>query len=253
MKISLLGISGGELGLGHHSISFLVDDELLIDAGGLLHAMDLESLLKIDTLLVSHSHIDHVKDMLLWGDLIFGMRKPIQTYGATDTLDAVKKHLFNWVIWPDFSAIPTPEAPIFKFNRFTRGDSFEEGKYKVQTVEVNHTVPSSAFIVEKDGSSFVYSSDTTTTDKLWEEVNKKENLKAIFLEISFPNKMQAVADMSKHYSPATLAEDLKKIKVDVPIYLYHIKPSYYDDVVKEVEALGDSRVRIAKTGEIVEI
>ena len=253
MKISLLGISGGELGLGHHSISFLVDDRLLIDAGGLLHAMDLESLLKIDTLLISHSHIDHVKDMLLWGDLIFGMRSPVQTYGAEDTLGAVKSHLFNWVIWPDFSAIPTPEAPIFKFNHFQRGDFIDAGDYKVQTVEVNHTVPSTAFIIEKDNKSFVYSSDTTNTDKLWEEVNKRDNLKAIFLEISFPNKMQVVADMSKHYSPATLAIDLKKIKVDVPIYLYHIKPSYYDEVVKEVEAIGDKRVVIAKTGQIVEI
>ncbi len=254
MKIAMLGVDGGELGSKHHSITYLIDDKLAIDAGGLLHAMDMDSLLKIDSLLISHTHIDHVKDMMFWGDLIFGQRPSIKVHGAEDVLESIKKHLFNWVIWPDFSSIPTKDNPVFKFIPHKRGDSFEiDGGYKIKSVEVNHTVPSSAFFVEKDSKSILYSSDTTTTDKVWEEANNDDNLKVIFMEISFSNKLQAVADASKHYSPATLAVDLQKIKKDIPIYLYHIKPSVYDEVVKEVKKLKDDRLIFASNKKIIEI
>lgn len=247
----MLGIDGGEIGKSRHSISFLIDEKLLIDAGGLVHATNMKNLLKIDTVLISHSHIDHVKDLLFWGDLIFGQRAPINVYGATDVLQVIKENLFNWKIWPDFTSIPTPERPIFKLCPYERGDSFVDAGYNIQTVEVNHTVPSNAFFVEKDGTGILYSSDTTTTDEVWEIANKRDDLKTILMEISFSNSMQAVADASKHYTPRTLTEDLKKITKDVPIYLYHIKPSARRAVMKEVRAIGDDRLQFAKNGQII--
>ena len=253
MKVSMLGVSGGELGLKNHSISYLVDDKLLIDAGGLLHSMSMKSLLNIDNLLLSHSHMDHIKDLPLWGDLIFGQRKPINVRGANKTLEDVKKHIFNWTIWPDFTSIPTKENPVFKFNGFNVGDKFKMGGYKITTVQVDHTVLSTAFIVDNGESSFIYSSDTSNTDEIWKKANRKKNLKAIFMEISFSNALQAVADASKHYTPNTLAIDLKKIKKDIPIYLYHIKPSVMDTVIKEVAEIGDDRLIFAKMGDVIEI
>jgi len=250
----MLGVSGGELGMDNHSISYLVDDKLLIDAGGLLHSMSMDSLLNIDNLLISHSHMDHIKDLPLWGDLIFGQRKPINVRGAQTTLDNVQKHIFNWIIWPDFTSIPTKENPIFKFNGFDdAGAKFKMGGYKIEAVVVNHTVLSTAFIIDNGESSFIYSSDTTNTDEIWKKANRKKNLKAILMEISFSNGLQAVADASKHYTPDTLAIDLKKIKKDVPIYLYHIKPSVMDTVKKEVEKIKDDRVIFAKMGDVLEI
>jgi ribonuclease BN (tRNA processing enzyme) len=249
----MLGVSGGELGLQNHSISYLVDDKLLIDAGGLLHSMTMESLLKIDNVLISHTHMDHIKDLPLWGDLIFGQRSPINVRGAHKTLDAIKANIFNWIIWPDFTSIPTKENPIFKFNGIEPTSKFSMGGYKITSIEVNHTVLSTAFIIDNGESSFLYSSDTTNTDEVWKVANRKKNLKAIFMEISFSNALQTVADASKHYSPTTLAIDLKKIKKDIPIYLYHIKPSVMDDVLKEVSEIKDKRIRFAKMGDVVEI
>lgn len=253
MKISMLGVSGGELGVENHSISYLVDDKLLIDAGGLLHSMTMESLLKIDNLLLSHSHMDHIKDLPLWGDLIFGQRPPINVRGAHKTLEVVKNNIFNWLIWPDFTSIPTKENPIFKFKGVEPNSKFSMGGYKITSVEVNHTVLSTAFVIDDGKSSFIYSSDTSNTDKIWKTANRKKNLKAIFMEISFSNALQDIADASKHYSPATLAIDLKKIKKDVPIYLYHIKPSVMNTVIKEVKQIKDDRIRFAKMGETIEI
>ncbi len=253
MKISLLGIDGGELGKENHAISFLVDDILAIDAGGLLHAMKLKTLLKIDSVLLSHTHIDHVKDLLLWGDLIFGQRPSIETHGAEDVLEAVRKHLFNWTIWPDFSSIPTKENPVFRFIPHQRGDIFETVGYSVQSIEVNHSVPSSAFIVADKKDAILYSSDTTTTDEVWRVANSRDDLRVIFMEVSFPNRMQGVADASKHYSPKTLSEDLKKIKKDVPIYLYHIKPSVYYEVIAEIKEIKDDRIIIAEGKSTIKI
>jgi len=249
----MLGVSGGELGAKNHSISYLIDDNLLIDAGGLLHSADMKTLLNIDNVLISHSHMDHIKDLPLWGDLIFGQRSPIIVKGTQQALDAIKNHVFNWVIWPDFTSIPTPEKPIFKFEAIKENDTFKMGKYEITSVKVDHTVLSTAFIVDDGEVSFVYSSDTSNTDEIWKKVNEKDNLKDIFMEISFSNALQSVADVSKHYTPDTLAIDLKKIKKDVPIYLYHIKPAVMDTVKKEVEAIGDKRIKFAQMGDVIEI
>ena len=65
--------------------------------------------------------------------------------------------------------------------------------------------------------------------------NSSDDLKACITECSFPNRMQDVADISLHLSPKTLASEIKKLKKKVPVYLYHFKPPYVDELRKEVK------------------
>jgi ribonuclease BN (tRNA processing enzyme) len=86
----------------------------------------------------------------------------------------------------------------------------------------------------------LYSSDTGPTTRLWEQANKTKDIRGMFVELSFPNHMQALADVAGHYTPQTLAKEMDKVKRrdDIPLYIYHLKPAFYEQTRDELVALG---------------
>ena len=73
---------------------------------------------------------------------------------------------------------------------------------------------------------------------------KVKNLKAIFTEVSFPNHLQNVADISYHHTPNTMKAELPKMPEIVPVYLGHLKPNYQEQLIQEITDLGESRLHI---------
>jgi hypothetical protein len=102
---------------------------------------------------------------------------------------------------------------------------------------VNHSIDGVGYTVRDGSTVIVFSGDTGPTDDLWDIVNADMNVKAVFVETSFPNELQAIADASGHFTPQTLDADLRKLtKSTIPIYLYHLKP-VPRAIVKEIDAL----------------
>jgi ribonuclease BN (tRNA processing enzyme) len=115
---------------------------------------------------------------------------------------------------------------------------------------MNHPVPAVGFLVSDGRSSFIYSADTGPNEGLWAEARKAKNLQGIIVDTSFPNGMEHVADVSGHFTPAQLHEDLTRARVGagVPIYIYHIKPVHKNRVIRELRALGRRNVKVLKEG-----
>jgi cAMP phosphodiesterase len=161
---------------------------------------------------------------------------------------AIKQHLFNDIIWPDFSVLPSIDKPTIRFNEIIAEKEIQLGEYKVLPVHVNHPVlkpgEGMGFIIEKNETAILFTQDTKATDRIWELGKKVKNLKAIFTEVSFPNKLQTVADLSDHHTPATLKEELKKMPKDIPVYLGHLKPNYQEELIQEITDLQESRLHI---------
>ena len=108
MKIRVLGCSGGELP-GHRTTCFLVDGRLAVDAGALTASLDLDALLAVDDILLTHSHFDHVKDVPLLSDLLVGRRKkPVRVHASTGCARTLRESVFNDELWPDFTASRPP-------------------------------------------------------------------------------------------------------------------------------------------------
>jgi ribonuclease BN (tRNA processing enzyme) len=248
MQVKIIGGHGG-VTKNYHATSYLIDESLLIDAGSVASGLDMQSQLKIDHILLSHAHLDHTKDLAFICDNCFGLRdKPFQVYSHKNVHKAVKDHLFNDTIWPDFSVLPNAEKPTIVFNSIQPEKELILGDYKVMPVHVNHPVIENGeaygFIIEKDDVAILFTQDTASTDRIWEVGKKYKNLKAIFTEVSFPNHLQNVADLSYHHSPSSMKKELQKMPPIVPVYLGHLKPNYQEQLIQEITDLHESRLHI---------
>lgn len=245
MQVKIIGGHGG-VTKNYHATSYLIDDSLLIDAGSVASGLDIEDQIKIDHILISHSHLDHTKDLAFISDNCFGLKgKPFEVHCHKTVHKAIKEHLFNDTIWPDFSKLPTEKNPTMHFNELTAEKIVELGGYKVQPVHVHHPGDAYGFIIEKDDVAILFTQDTRATDRIW-EIGKQygSKLKGIFTEVSFPNFLQGVADASDHHTPNTMKEELKKMPLDIPIYLGHLKPNYQEQLIQEINDLKEDRLHI---------
>lgn len=246
MQVRIIGGSGG-VTKSTSATSYLIDDSLLIDAGSVASGLEIDEQLKLDHILISHAHLDHTKDLAFICDNCFGMRKePFKVYSHKTTIKAIKDHLFNDVIWPDFSKLPNETSPIMTFNELNSKKEIRLGDYRILPVHVHHPGDALGFIIEnqKEDTSILFTQDTKATDAIWEAAKSFKNLKAIFTEVSFPDSLQAVADVSDHHTPSTMKEEIKKMPAGVPIYLGHLKPNYHDDLNKQIQALGEKRIHV---------
>ncbi len=257
MRVRVLGCHGGETPK-HRTTCFLIDERITIDAGAVCRSLDLDAQTRIDHMLISHSHMDHVKDLALMADQVIGRRQtPITLHCGPETAETLRSSYFNNYLWPDFTRIPTPDAPVMKIvthedndltflidldeERAGKGSngSLLPGQYQVTYVPVTHPVESMAMIIRSATGTILYSSDTGPTKSLWHAANKENNLKGLFVELSFPNHMQALADVAGHFTPQTLKDELDKIegRDKIPLFVYHLKPSFYDQTKDELMAL----------------
>lgn len=244
MQVKIIGGHGG-VTRNYHATSYLIDDSLLIDAGSVAAGLDIQDQLKIDHILLSHSHLDHTKDLAFICDNCFGLKgKPFQVYSHKTVNKAVKDHLFNDTIWPDFSVLPNAENPTIIFNDIENEKELILGEYKVMPVHVKHPGDAFGFIIEKGDCAILFTQDTAATDRIWEVGKQYKNLKAIFTEVSFPNHLQFVADLSDHHSPNTMKEEIKKMPENIPVYLGHLKPNYQEQLIQEITDLGEPRLHI---------
>jgi cAMP phosphodiesterase len=192
----------------------------------------------IKAILLSHSHIDHIKDIGFLADNVFGkIKTPIKLVSIPEVLNLLKKHFLNGKLWPDFTAIPDRKNPIYKLIPLVPMKSLKIDGLKVKAVKVNHTVDAVGFVISDNKGSIVYSGDTGPTDLLWEEANKLKSLRGVLLETSFPNSM---VDFS--FLEFCVREDLNKT---APRFMGVLRPlkviieNYPDDKVEEFEAVNN--------------
>jgi cAMP phosphodiesterase len=250
VKLQVLGCHGGELPTCR-TTCFLVDDVLALDAGALTGTLSLERLCRVDHILVGHSHFDHVKDLPLLADLVIGRReKPVTIYASRECARALRENMFNDALWPDFTRIPSRKAPVLQIKTFKAGSSFKVGPYSVRSIPVSHPVESCGFVISDGESTLAMSGDTGPTERLWKVLNQTEKLKALLLETSFPNAMQALADVSGHLTPNTLSTELAKFRRNgADVLLYHLKPAFVAELKRELKHLPVEVLELGDTFE----
>jgi cAMP phosphodiesterase len=250
MKIRILGCYGTEL-LGYNATAFLVNETILVDAGTIASALTMEEQLKIRGVLLSHSHLDHIKGLFFLADnLSERFSSSVNIYGTAGILDILKAHYFNDLLSPDFTSIPDKGNPILKLNPISPNEGFEVNGLMVNAFKANHVVESVGYKLQDANGSILYSGDTGATPWIWKEAREQKGLKAIFVETSFPNRLKELAELTGHLTPSMLEEELKKIDhLDVPIFIFHMKPQYLDALTTEIERLNHPNISILKQGD----
>jgi cAMP phosphodiesterase len=173
-------------------------------------------------------------------------RKPLVLRSTQAILDDVHNHLFNDILWPDFSKIfvdPQRSKTLMRFEKLYQG--FEIDKVKVSFETVNHPVNAVGYILDDGNKQIVFTGDTGPTHAIWAAANECPNLAAVFTEISFPSRMDGLARASGHFTPKQLLEELDKINnKDIPIFIAHFKPFFFEELMDEFHRTVSERVKL---------
>jgi ribonuclease BN (tRNA processing enzyme) len=235
MKIRVLGCSGA-IARDCRTTAFLVDTDLLVDAGTGVGDLGLEEMRGINDVLLTHSHLDHIAALPLMLDSVAKLRSaPLRVHALPETIDALHKHIFNDTIWPDFSRIPTPEAPFVTLHAIHTGQILHIAGKTIEVMPAVHAVPAVGYAINTGRGNWVFTGDTERNAAFWTRLNQLD-VAALVIETAFSNSEQALAQRSLHLSPAVLADELDCIAHDkrFPIYITHTKPAETAQIMQEV-------------------
>jgi cAMP phosphodiesterase len=226
-SVRVLGCSGS-IAKGNRTTAFLLDNDILIDAGTGVGDLTLEEMSQIDHIVLSHSHLDHVLGIPLLADSVMRRRRgrpPIRVLALEATLDVLRRHLFNDQLWPDFTKLPQPDAPVLELVPVRLGDVLNLGQQqrKLEVLPALHSVPAIGTAVEGLRGWWVYTGDTGPNPMLWECLRGRA-LSHLTIEVAFPESEHALAGASLHHCPSTLASELRHLPPGVHVQLTHVKP-----------------------------
>lgn len=258
MNLHVLGCSGA-IAAGCKTTAFLLDDDILIDAGTGVGDLALDALAKVDHVLVSHSHLDHVLSIGLLADSVMRLRKAqnrpaIQVRALPETLAALRQHVFNSVIWPDFTRLPSAENPVLELVPIAIGDMLTLAGKRIEVLSASHTVPAVGFAV--DGGSagwWVYTGDTGPNPALWQRL-KDMHVAHLVIETAFSDEERQLARISRHLCPTALGNELAQLGGNVDVHITHIKPGEMEAVMAEIGRLeSPHRIHALTAGQVIRL
>lgn len=247
MKVRVLGCSGA-IARGSRTTSFLIDTDILVDAGTGVGDLTVGEMLRIDHVFITHAHLDHITALPLMLDAMGARRRqPVMVHALPQTIEAMRAHIFNNLIWPDFSRIPSEAAPFMRFAPIETGEVVEIGGRRIEALPAQHTVPAVGYAVSadpamrKDGqaATWVFSGDTGPNPAFWRRVNQLDDVRMLVIETAFSRRESKLAEISQHLAPDTLAQELAQIAPgkDFPIYITHTKPTETVQILVELGGL----------------
>jgi ribonuclease BN (tRNA processing enzyme) len=258
MIVQVLGCSGS-IAAGCRTTSFLLDDDVLIDAGTGVGDMPLDALARIEHILISHSHLDHILAIGLLADSVMrerslAARGPIQVHALPETITALRTHIFNGVIWPDFTRLPSADKPMLALAPIAVGEVLELNGKRIEVLDASHTVPACGFAVDGGNAGWwVYTGDTGPNPKLWERLASMR-VAHLVIETAFGDDERQLARISRHLCPAALGHELQHLAGSVDVHITHIKPGERAAVMAEIGRLGSPhKIRALEIGDVMRL
>ncbi|MEJ2059746.1 MAG: 3',5'-cyclic-nucleotide phosphodiesterase [Gammaproteobacteria bacterium] len=256
MRLRVLGCSGG-VSRDRRTTCFLLDDDTLIDCGTGVGELSLEEMSRLRHIFLTHTHLDHIAGLPLLIDTLYRQleAQPLTVHALPESCETLKRHIFNWQIWPDFFSLPEADHAAAHFETLDFGEVCEiENGRRLEMIRVNHTVPTAGYFVTQGDSSFAFSGDTTTNDSLWDFLNAKGRLDLLLMECAFSNEERQLSEVAKHYCPDTLSEDIAKLQLHPQLAISHLKPGDEDRTLEELRvALPGFEPRPLRGGEVFEL
>lgn len=257
LQIRVLGCSGS-IAAGSRTTSFLLGADVLVDAGTGVGDLTLEEMVAIDHVLITHSHLDHILSIGLLADSVTRRRHaagrpPIQIRALPATLEALRVHIFNGIIWPDFTRLPDPARPVLRFEPLAEGDTLTVAGLHVEVLPARHTVPAVGYAVHGPQGAWVFTGDTGRNPALWARLAQLQ-VAALVIETAFRDDELALARLSQHLCPSELREELAQLRAPTDVYITHIKPGEVDAVMSEIGAQGSPhRIHTLATGQLLHL
>jgi len=194
--------------------------------------------------------MDHIASLPIFiDDLYPTLTEPVRVHATPEVIELLERDVFNWNVYPRFSDLRNNYGPVMEYVPIPIASAFPVAHLSVIAVPVNHIVPTVGLILSDSSSSVAFSSDTAETDQFWHVVNNTPHLDALLIEASFPDNMAELAEVSRHFTPASLGRELKKLDHNgIDVLAVHLKPSYRDLIIQELYALNIPKLGVMEPG-----
>jgi ribonuclease BN (tRNA processing enzyme) len=254
MRITTLGCNGC-ITDERRTTCYLVDDDILIDAGSGAGDLSLVQSIAIDTIFLTHSHLDHCAFLPLLADAVGSFRDaPLTVYALPETIAILKEHMFNGQLWPDYTTLPTPERPYIRFHPIRLGETVTLGARNITALPARHSIPCIAYCIDSGTASLVYSADTTFCEEFWHALNRIDNLKYLLIENTFRNDNVAGAQRSGHSTADLLAQGLRLLQHPVELFIVHMEAGYEATTMAEVmQSAGNFKPQMLQRGHVFKL
>ncbi len=231
---------------------FLIDESVAVDAGSIALALSAEQREKVRDIIVTHPHMDHVASLPIFiDDLYPTLKTPIRVYATQEVIDLLERDIFNWNVYPRFSELKNDYGAVMEYVPIPPGEEFQVAHLTVTAVAVNHIVPTVGLVVSDNKTTVAFSSDTYETEEFWKVINRAKHVDALLIEASFPDSMAKLAEVSRHFTPASLGRELQKLSHNgLDILAVHIKPAYREIIINELAALNIPKLGVMEPGRV---
>ena len=253
MKIQLLPSSfdgHGQATADQRLTCYLIDDCVAVDAGSVAIALTDAQRQNVRDIIVTHPHMDHIASLPIFiDDLFASLKQPVRVHATQVVIDSLERDVFNWNVYPRFSELTNEHGPVMQYVPIPVGKEFQVAHLRVTAASVNHIVPTVGLLISDERTTVAFSSDTAETQEFWELLNRTPHVDALLIEASFPNAMAQLAEVTRHFTPASLQQELKKLSHNgLDILTVHLKPTYRETLIEELNALGIPKLSVMEPG-----
>ena len=233
---------------------FLIDESVAVDAGSIALALSGYQRDRVRDIIITHPHMDHIASLPIFIDDLYPVLKtPVRVHATPEVISLLERDIFNWNVYPRFSELKNDYGPVMEYVPIPAGQEFKVAHLTVTAVAVNHIVPTVGLVVSDGKATVAFSSDTSETEEFWNIINRAPSIQALLIEASFPDSMAQLAEVSRHFTPASLKRELKKLKHNgLDILAVHIKPAYRATIIEELNALKIPGLDVMEPGSVYE-
>lgn len=253
MKVQLLPSTfdgNGRATLEQRLTCYLIDDCVAVDAGSIAIALTAEQQNKVRDIIVTHPHMDHIACLPIFiDDLYPRLEAPMRVHATDEVIALLERDVFNWNVYPRFSELKNDFGPVMEYVPIPVDREIKVAHLTISAIPVNHIVPTVGLIVSDGHSTVAFSSDTAETEGFWDAINRAPHVDALLIEASFPNSMAKLAEVSRHFTPASLGAELNKLNHNgLDILAVHLKPAYRQTIIEELDALNIPKLKVMEPG-----